>query len=402
MSDRASPFSGPFSGRTVALLALGGTALLVLFLVLSAYAPELRSGRNGGAHSMSTSAIGFRGIRDLLVATGSEVEYLRTDVIPAEEGLTVVTLHPGFDGARFNRLVEESWGNLLIVLPKWNTMPIPSERDRVQGFGAGQGVEFAPALNSLGTIEVNVSDTAEGTILPNGVAPKTRFRAPRELQTMAGPELVTIMETPDDEYVLANIDGTHIYILSDPDLINNQALAERERAEAALTLMTELAEGEPIRFDLITNGLGGSRNLLKLAFEPPFLAFTLCLLVLGLMVGWHVARRFGPPLIESRAIAFGKQALVDNSAGLLRLAGRERLSARRYVAAIRDRVIEAFGQRRGLEGVDRDAWLDKIDTGDAPRFGELAARLENARSREEIAVAARALHRWKRMVTHED
>lgn len=394
--------ASPFTGRTIALLVFGGSALLLLFLLLSAYAPELRSGRNGGAHALSTSAVGFRGIRDLLEATGTEVEYLRTEAIPAEAGLTVVTLHQGFDGARLNRLVEQSAGNLLVVLPKWNTMPIPGERDRVQGFGAGQGAAIAPSLSSLTSFEAAMTETSEGTRLSTGFAPKTRFPAPDRLQVVAGPDLVTLMETPKDEYVLANIADTHIYLLSDPDLINNQALDDRESAQAALALMAELAEGGPVRFDLVTNGLGGSRNLLKLAFEPPFLAFTLCLLALGLMVGWQVSRRFGPPLIEPRAIGYGKRALVDNSASLMRRAGRESVSAERYVAAIRDRVSDALGLRRGIEAADGDARLDQITGGSGPAFSELAARLKNARSREEIAAAARALYRWKRMVTHED
>ena len=39
-------------------------------LVLGAYAPDLRSGHNGGAHALSNAATGFSGLVRLAEATG--------------------------------------------------------------------------------------------------------------------------------------------------------------------------------------------------------------------------------------------------------------------------------------------------------------------------------------------
>src|SRR6185436_15439404 len=64
-------------------------------------------------------------------------------------------------------------------------------------------------------------------------------------------------------------------------------------------------------------------GLLRLVLEPPFLAMTLALLVAALLAGFHGAIRFGQPRREERTIALGKAALVENSAGLIRLARRE-------------------------------------------------------------------------------
>ena len=47
-----------FSVRTVAILLAVGILAFVGMLVLGAYAPDLRSGRNGGALALSNAAVG--------------------------------------------------------------------------------------------------------------------------------------------------------------------------------------------------------------------------------------------------------------------------------------------------------------------------------------------------------
>lgn len=395
--------SSPFTSRKTALLIGIGTLLFLLFLALTAYAPELRTGRDGRAHPLSTSAAGFRGIYDLLDAAGADVELLRENAVRREPGLTILTLQPEFDRERLEELTSEQWGSLLIVLPKWQTVPIPNQRDRVAAVQPGMGSTVVPALSSLVDITVGTSDVTPGSELSAGPMSRERFRAPRDLQTISGERLVSLMETAEDEYVLANIVNTRVYILADPDLLNNQVLADPRSARAAFDLVTELAEGEgPIRFDLVINGFGGSPNLLRLAFEPPFLALTLCLLGAALMVGWQATQRFGPTLREPRAIPFGKKVLVDNSADLLARAGREKAAAGRYAAFIRDRAVAATGNPGRLDGERLDHWLDGLTPVGSPSFSDLVHDVETAGTGDEMARAALALNRWRRTVTHED
>ena len=47
-----------------------GVFAFIAMLVLGAYAPDLRSGRNGGAHALSNAASGFSGLVRLAEATG--------------------------------------------------------------------------------------------------------------------------------------------------------------------------------------------------------------------------------------------------------------------------------------------------------------------------------------------
>ncbi len=394
--------SNPFSARTVFILIVAGVLGFVAFLILAAYAPDLRSGRDGRAHSLSTSAVGFRGVHDLLEATGEQVQFLREEGGFVRGGLTIVTIEPMMDQERLDTLIDEAiYQPTLFILPKWSTFPVFGERDRVSAMGPFLGATAESLLGELDEIAVDSSGGARGAALQSQLSFGAQFSAPRSLQTVEGKNLDGLIETRGGDIVLGHVRNTESYILADPDLLNNQALASSGRAEAALLMLTELSGGSgPYRFEVLANGFGGASNLLTLAFEPPFLALTLCIFAAALLAGLQAAFRFGPPQREPRAIAFGKRALVDNSAELLRLARREHLSAQRYVELTREAAIAAVGNPRNLQGAALDAWLDELPQTE-DRFTTLAARAENARKRHEILSAAKALHHWRKAVTHE-
>lgn len=398
MNENASPFST----RTVILLVIASIVGFGAFLVLSAYAPDIRSGRDGRAHGLSTSAVGFRAVYTLLEETGADVRYVRDEALLENSGLTILTLEPGSNTERVDALLYDGWGPMLIVLPKWGTMPLTGERDRVQWFQSGTGSGVTSLLSGVVDISVSTSGTPAGSRLQGGILQDVEFLTPEYLQTMSGPELMPLMETAKNEFVLAQVTDTEIYILSDPDFLNNQVLANPEQARAALLLLAELNEtGGPYWFELVANGFGGSRNLLTLAFDPPFLALTLCLLAAALLAGVQAIYRFGPALRPGRAIAFGKRALVENSAELLRLARREHLSSERYVAMTREAAVAAIGNPRKLTGEALDSWLDGLGPSTMPRFTTLALAAERAHNRQDIRNAARALYDWRKAVTHE-
>jgi hypothetical protein len=102
-----------------------------------------------------------------------------------------------------------------------------------------------------------------------------------------------------------------------------------------------------------------SRNLLRAMFEPPFLAMTLALLVRPLLAGLYGVGRFGPARRPVRAIPFGKAALVENSAGLVRLAGREVRLGAAYADLVRDEAARAGAAPPHLQGEALEAYLDR-------------------------------------------
>jgi len=63
-------------GTMLVVTAIGILAFLSM-LVLGAYAPDLRSGRNGGAHALSNASTGFSGLVRLAEATGRKPVIVR-------------------------------------------------------------------------------------------------------------------------------------------------------------------------------------------------------------------------------------------------------------------------------------------------------------------------------------
>ena len=112
---------GAFSTRTVAVLILVGVITFVAMLVLGAYAPDLRSGRNGGAHALSNAATGYSGIVRLAEATGRGPQIVRDVRKLDTEDLVVLTPETGatdMTKVLEQRLVKPT----LVILPKWQTI----------------------------------------------------------------------------------------------------------------------------------------------------------------------------------------------------------------------------------------------------------------------------------------
>ena len=87
---------------------------------------------------------------------------------------------------------------------------------------------------------------------------------------------------------------------------------------------------------------------------------TLTLVAAMLLAGWQAFARFGPAVRRERAIAFGKAALVDNTAALIRKARREARLGGRYVEVIRERAVDRVRRagaaaRRGARRLSRQA-----------------------------------------------
>jgi len=193
-------------------------------------------------------------------------------------------------------------------------------------------------------------------------------------------------------------EGTYFYdeaywltVVVEPDLMNNYGLADPQRAALALEIVRQAGyEDMDVTFDLTLVGLGGSTNLLTLAFQPPFLAATLCLILAMLIVGWRAFLRFGPVTAGVRETSFGKSQLVKNGAGLIVRAGRLPLLAAPYIALNQRKM----GQALGLSKPDVEA----IDTAMRQRmpneepFSNRVAKLQNATRANDTLRAARHLN----------
>ena len=390
-----------FSPKVVLALLAAAVFAASAFALLTAYAPDLRAARGGGAHAQSRSAIGYAGVvRLMTMITGQQVLINQSALARANyPGLMVLT--PQGPGAattlktRFDRL---------IVLPKWaaesdpahpgwqaNAVPIPEILATATLPKALKGVTVdRRGLGEKGPVRL----TSPFALWPEGglaAGPVEQF------QTLSGGGLKPLVQDDEGRTVLGMMPGGALYVLSDPDLLNTQGLRDPRTARIAASILLALkTDGQQIAFDVSATEAGGQKSLLRLAIEPPFLAATLCLLVVAVLVGVQAWFRFGPPVRAGRAVALGKTALVETGAGMVRLARREPQMARRYVQLCRLRAAEALGADR-LEGEALDAFLDRWAerVGAQERISALSAEAARVNDIVGLTALAQRARRWR-------
>ena len=192
-----------------------------------------------------------------------------------------------------------------------------------------------------------------------------------------------------------------IYILSEPDLMNNQGLSDPVTAQTALTIIRALRRGNgPVRMDVTLNGMTRAPSLFKSMFEPPFRGATICAFLAALLMALHALARFGAPLRQNRMLARGKRALASNTAELVRIMGREAAMAPRYVQAMRNLALARLGARGGAE---QDRLLSAMEAAgnNEIRHGQLAADASQAKSSGDLLAIAVRAYAWKGRITGE-
>lgn len=401
MSEAAANDHG-FNPRLIAAVVAIGVVAFIALWALIALGPQLSSGNDGGGHALSKAAPGYAGIVDLVERAGAEVE-LRRRVEPTlyeeYEPLLVLTPTHRTRAPEIAELLDAQRSTpALIVLPKWQTMAVPGQTPKPGWVSAGFRMRPPAAMlppAHFGKVEIKAAPS-EAQAVPVRLAGRSlTARLPGNVQTIAGENLETLIAGPNGGAVLAQVGDRDLYILADPDLINNFAFASRDKAIAGATLIdaiAEYADADGLAFDVTLNGFGGQRSLLRFAFVPPFIGITLCLLAAGLLALWQAWMRFGPALKPGRAIAVSKAALIANSADLIRQARRELDGADAYVKSQRGAIARRLHAPAGLDDAGTDAWIDKHLRGGSDLFSSLARRLPLARNTHEFLADAQALH----------
>jgi hypothetical protein len=427
MTRAASPFS-PLA--VLAVLAVGGAAFLLLLYAIGA-GWDGSDDRNGGAHAASNGLTGFAGLARLLEARGHNVSLSRGGSRPDDAGLLVLTPPMSAEANRIGEIIEDRryTGPTLLILPKWIAMPA----DRISGVDAPRGwVALAGAAAPAWIEDIEGFDGAKAELGERkrwaGMGGSGALPDSTQALGLDTPDVLPLVTDEAGDVLAGYLDdgGYHpvldeaagmpprdaadldldsgrwgVVVVAEPDLLNNYGMADRARAALAERIVLAAMEGEdlPVVFDLTAAGLGQSENLLTLAFRPPFLAATLCLLLAALVIAWRALRRFGAPVAETPALGMGKRQLARNGAGLVERAKRLHLLGPPYAALVAARIASALGIREA-DPAAREAAIDRAlaARGIAGDFAERAEALRRARHRGELLHAAGALHSIERKV----
>ena len=424
--------SDAFNPKVVLGLLLFGALAFAATLYFIGAGETSRGPNDGGSHAASRGLTGYAALADILEAEGHDVALSRNQGALDDEGLLILTPPTFADGEELAELIEQRRyvGPTILVLPKWFAMEIPAnapvEKDDgwvvLRSAAKPSWIEdFEGRLDTelrLGPLEPQSDgDWRWGDW--SGTLPDRS-----QAQTISDATMIPLVTASNGEILVGYYDDGGYYpvldeaaglapvgedgrdtsrwnltVVADPDLFDNYGMADRDRAALAHELVDVAMEGEdlPVIFDLTLNGLGKTQNLLTLAFAPPFLAATLCLVLALAVVGWRAFRRFGPPLAEDRAIAFGKRRLVANGAAFILRTRRLHLLTAPYIETIRHRIAAALR----LRSADDDALDQAIArrAPDAPRFADSAAALRGASRPHDILRAASALKALERKLT---
>ncbi|CAN5333341.1 hypothetical protein BH11PSE2_BH11PSE2_13630 [soil metagenome] len=400
----SSDSKGAFSTTAIIGMVVAGVFSFSALAVLSAFAPDLRTGGDGGGHALSKSAIGFAGLVKLLTDTGTPVVVSRDRQATAAPGvLTVLTPDPGDKVADIKAIAERKAS--LIILPKWQTLPDTRNREWVTRFGVLPADQMETALLkklSGGKISRRKGAASVQPAHANGGVLLDAIKVD-ELQTISGSTWRPVIVDETGAALLLQAPGKPMFLLTDPDLLDTYGLRTLAGAKTAIAILNEARPGPAgVVFDVTLNGYERGRSILKMAFEPPFLTATLCAFFAAILMGLHAAIRFGASAREERAFGLGKRALADNQAALIRMAKREHRMAESYAGLIRDQVARSVGAGPAPDAATLEAILDRL--GHRRTELSIAALMQDSRQVTDPAGLmrlARRLHQWKLEITRE-
>jgi len=416
-----------FNPRVVLVMLLFG-ALAFLAMLWFIGSGQTGQQNDGGTHAAAKGLTGFAGLAALIEAEGHAVTLSRNPGDLDDESLLILT-PPSFTAAEeLGEIIaaRRYQGPTILVLPKWHATqvkanPTNGAKDGWVTLGGSGPPGWTAELEGDLALNAKVDAISARGAHWRGVGMAGRLPDPRAVMALDEAKVVPLVRDVKGRVlagylsdgglypVLAEAAGVpagdpdkldsnrwNVLVVAEPDLLNNYGMADRGRAELAHELIDLAMEGEDLDvvFDLTLNGFGGARNLLTLAFAPPFLAATLCLILAMVVVAWRAFRRFGPPLAEARPLAFGKGRLVANSAAFIQRTGRLHLLARPYAELVAARIARLLGLRQADEGVI-DALLARRAP-DAMPFSAHMAALRSAKGKHETLRAARALAELER------
>ncbi|BEV11810.1 hypothetical protein ATDW_23060 [Asticcacaulis sp. DW145] len=328
---------------------------------------------------------------------------------------------------------------VLVVAPKWAAGPMPSHprwdinpsfqspnsvfaqlallspvrKKAVQEDGETrykityQRLNYALGRAPLGRYKSYALSPAEGQKTLTKAYTSGRIRG---LQSLSGPNLTPLLLGPDGEVLLSRVNAmpgekpfkAPVYLLSEPDLMDNQMLADAERVAGALSIIKAIAPGaKTVAFDVTYNDLAYEQDLLHHVSRVPFIGVPLCLLVLAVAMLWSAYSRFGPAHDPSTDTPHGRgvTVLADNAARLIAKAGREPKLAPAYAQLVRDQALKALGLGRHSAGPDELAERLSEKHNTPERYSALRAEADRLSNPMQLLSWARRLHAWKHQIT---
>ncbi len=403
---------GPFSRRALWwIIGVSSLSLLVglAYLVFGDSEPQSSS----GANSFSRSALGHRGFVELLRTLDVPVIVSRHQSNARATGGLLVVAEPrggDGDGAAAGAMLPRH-APLLLVLPKRMGWPSPRHQGWIE---AAELVPTSEVEQVLATYGVEGTVARGASLADLGAIGELAGHAPAlaEPQLLTGSNLAPLLSGPGGiligELITANDDAgsdaatRRIVVLSDPDLIANHGLDDGDNAALAVALVDHLRKHGAVVIDEAHHGFERQSSLLTMMASFPWVLIPLGGLLTVIALLWAGAGRFGAPLPTAAPMARGKQALLDNTAELLRSGGHTGHVLDRYLKNAMQDVGQRLNAGAQVAPAALSGWLSRTGRArgvsiDLEKLSADVAALprEGPRLEARALVTARAIHRWR-------
>jgi len=391
----------PFSRRTLVII-IGVIALSLAAAVGLTVMGKGMDDHSAGAHGYSVSAIGHRGLVHLLEKLDVPVVVSRANSgDKAGRGLLVIAEPTVSDFAsreRLRKAIEHaSTGTVLLVLPKWYGQA-ERGRDWLEDASFIPIEEVAPLFEILG-VDAELRRRPAPAVFAGELASQPHIREP---QLVTSRDISPSVESNGDVLVGSIIHETKtIWILTDPDVLNNYGLRESDNARFVVTLIDKLRNGGPVVIDETMHGYAQQPSLLRTLFRFPLVLGTMQVLFCALLAVWAAMVRFGPRRASRPPIGPGKDFLIRNTAALLQYGGHHKHALARYLQLTIGDVRRAL-HAPVLAPHETTAWLERMREVRKATISlrELEQWVETANTPQRVVEVGDLIHRWRLEMTH--
>lgn len=414
MSASHKASASGFSVRTMLVMVLVGIVCLAGIALLSAFEPELRTGNDGEAHALSKSSIGYLGLTRLLEKADYYIERDRDGIEEGVNDYSTVVITPTFSTTAEQISAYFRDGPTVIILPKWYTRANTKNRgwvDLTIAIDKADVFNILPETFRKDAVIGEVTGKRSFPLIYNNTTTGSSqtFGASAQIQSIriiSGKNFEPVLIAPNIGALIVKHKERNVYIVADPDILNNAGLANLNHAKLAdaffLDIMHEEDEG-PLVFDLSLNGFQKKPNLGRLFVQPPLLGATLCMVLTAILIAIQAGVRFLPARETARVVALGKRGLADNTAGLIRMGRREHRMGLPYANMMKRLAAKAVGAPATLDPVAQTALLDRVsELSDSQlRLSTLMSDAGGVTNPTDLVKVASDLHRWKQETTRE-
>ncbi|MDR1656317.1 MAG: hypothetical protein LBT47_02015 [Deltaproteobacteria bacterium] len=390
-----------FSHRAWLIVIIGSILLLTLsFFLKGKKWQDIRYGQNPRPDSFSTSVVGFAGLFQILEQSpsgaGRRGGFPQSGVLR----LLIVTEAVPLNGYQ---------GPVLIVLPKWNYQLHPHRA------GWAANISLAPLSNINYFVQDLTIDLPTPLRSPWPDSIQKNFSGPlpagEGLIQLLPPDSLSADIWCEQGILLGRLKrpGPPVYILSDPDVLNNLGLTRGQNPELALAMFDYLraqvsATGHSL---FLQTSLADSEDAPPVIgdFFGAMLQFPM-IIVTGLLIASIFltiaasSERFGglPPPQEGPE--FGKVKLIENSSRLLSTTGNYSNIFIGYLDLVMRQTAQLYCAPKGLDKPRLIDWLSQLSQNrnlsiEPKNLYLRAAKLRPNQGEAQLLSIARDIQRWK-------